>query len=78
MGLVFYLAIKNVKSYFSLKNLAIITQLVRVLGCDSKSRGFKSRCSPFILSCIKSNALNGCLNIKKYFGRLKRNFITSF
>lgn len=26
--------------------LAIITQLVRVLGCDSKRHGFKSRYSP--------------------------------
>ena len=42
---------------------AIVTQLVRVLGCDSKSHGFKSRQSP--LSCIKSNALNECLNIKQ-------------
>lgn len=54
-----------------LKKLAIITQLVRVLGCDSKRHGFKSRYSPSIkTSCIKSKALNECLNTKKLNGRL--------
>ena len=44
--------------------LASITQLVRVLGCGSKSCRFKSCYSPYYLLKNLFKALNGYLNIK--------------
>jgi hypothetical protein len=44
----------------------------RVLGCGSKSHGFKPRYSPqnkLVVLKSYSNALNGCLNIKIKNGR---------
>ena len=55
-------------SFNVFKFKASITQLVRVLGCGSKSRRFEPCYSPNIIFFVKKllKALNGYLNIKNY------------
>ena len=56
----------------SVFNKANITQMIRVLGCGSKSRRFESCCLPRFYFLKGDKALNEFLNIKISKGVYKR------